>query len=62
MHHSQKIIKDNDRQLIVELAIAITYDFVQEILHFGKEVNVLQPLSLAKEIVKISEAVVKKYK
>lgn len=62
LHHSQKIVKENTKQIIVELSIAITYDFIMEVLHFGDEVKVLQPLSLVKEIVKISEAVVKKYK
>ncbi len=61
LHHSQKIVEDA-KQIIVELSLAITYDFVQEILHFGSEVKVLQPQSLAKEIVKICEGVFKKYK
>ncbi len=62
LHHSQKIVKENTNQIIIELYIAITYDFIMEVLHFGDEVKVLQPLSLIKEIVKISESVVRKYK
>ena len=62
LHHSQKIVKENTKQIIVELSIGITYDFIMEILHFGDEVKVLQPFSLVKEIVKISDAVAKKYK
>ena len=62
LHHSQKIISENSKQIVVELCVAITYDFIMEVLHFGNEVKVLQPLSLVKEVIKISESIVKKYK
>ena len=62
LHHSQKIISENSKQIVVELCVAITYDFIMEVLHFGNEVKVLQPLSLVKEVIKISKSIVKKYK
>ena len=61
LHHSQKIIKENSKQIIVELSIAITYDFIMEVLHFGDEVKVLQPLSLVKEIKTIYKKSFEKY-
>jgi predicted DNA-binding transcriptional regulator YafY len=62
LHHSQKIITDNERQIIIEISIAVTYDFIMEVLHFGEEVKVLHPQNLINQIVKISKAVVAKYK
>lgn len=62
LHHSQKETSENNGHIIVELNMGITYDFIMEILHFGSEVKVLQPLSLAAEIVRISQAVIMKYK
>ncbi|MCX6209626.1 MAG: WYL domain-containing protein [Bacteroidetes bacterium] len=61
LHHSQKIIKDNGKQIIVELSLAITYDFIQEILHFGEYIKVLQPISLVKEIKTIHKNSFQKY-
>ena len=62
LHHSQKIISETQKQVIIELSFAITYDFVQEILHFGEEVKVLQPQRLIDEIAAIAKSIVGKYK
>ena len=62
LHHSQKIISETKKQVIIELSFAITYDFVQEILHFGEEVKVLQPKRLIDEIAAIAKSIVGKYK
>jgi predicted DNA-binding transcriptional regulator YafY len=62
LHHSQKIVTENKKQIIIELSLAITYDFVQEILHFGENVKVLQPQSLINQVVHISKSIVAKYK
>ena len=43
LHHSQKTESEDNGNMLVSLKIHITYDFVQEILHFGETVKVLAP-------------------
>lgn len=62
LHHSQKIVSENEKECIVELFVSPTYDFIMEILSMGKEVVVLEPVSLKKKIQKILEETLKKYK
>lgn len=50
LHSSQIVKEENKKQVIFEITLAITHDFVMEILRFGNEVKVLQPLSLIKQI------------
>ncbi|MBA5628213.1 helix-turn-helix transcriptional regulator [Moheibacter lacus] len=50
LHHSQQILQDKNGEMIVQLKIVPTYDFVQEILSHGEFIQVLQPKSLADEI------------
>ena len=46
LHHSQKIVKDDEQGLIISLKIYPTYDFIKEILSHGDTVKVLEPQSL----------------
>lgn len=50
LHHSQKEVEKNDEYSIFELKLRPTYDFQQEILRNGEDVEVLQPQWLRKEI------------
>lgn len=50
LHHSQKVIIDNDREYRIELLIYPTYDFVMELMSIGAEVKVLEPKSLQDEM------------
>jgi len=50
LHHSQKIVSQDNDYCIVELLIHPTYDFIMEILSMGKEVKVLEPLVLLDKI------------
>lgn len=50
LHSSQKIITDDKDELLVELTIHPTYDFVMELLSIGSHVKILEPLSLRNEI------------
>jgi len=49
LHHSQKVISEGD-PTIIELKIFISYDFIQELLSFGEEVKILEPVSLVEEV------------
>jgi predicted DNA-binding transcriptional regulator YafY len=50
LHHSQKAIVDSIDEYRIELFINITYDFIMELLSFGEEVKVLEPIRLQNEI------------
>lgn len=50
LHHSQQEIQTTDEYSIFELILRPTYDFQQEILWNGEEVEVLEPLWLRKEM------------
>lgn len=57
LHHSQQILVDNNKELRIRLHLAVTFDFVMEILSFGPEVKVLAPQSLKNEVrSRLSEA------
>jgi predicted DNA-binding transcriptional regulator YafY len=62
LHHSQKIVTENEKECIIELFMRPTYDFIMELLSIGQEVKVLEPDSLKKEIVKKLEDTLRQYK
>ncbi len=50
LHHSQKVIIDDESEYRIVLLIHPTYDFVMELLAMGAEVKVLEPKSLQDEM------------
>lgn len=50
LHQSQKEIKEISQEIYFEFFLHPTYDFMQEILSYGKEVTVLEPKSLVEDI------------
>lgn len=62
LHWSQKIVKDNTEELVVELNIIINHELKMLIMSFGDQVKVLQPVTFAKEIAEISRRVAKAYR
>ena len=62
LHHSQQEIQTTDEYSIFELRIRPTFDFYQEILHNGEDMEVLEPLWLRKEIARKIEKMWDKYK
>jgi predicted DNA-binding transcriptional regulator YafY len=64
LHHSQEILKERETKdhIFIRLKVYITYDFVQEILHFGETVKVIAPQSFKDKIMKeVSNQIVKYY-
>lgn len=61
LHHTQHILIDNEEELRISLKIFITFDFIQELLSYGKTVKVIEPQSLIKEIKKIYTKTLLKY-
>jgi predicted DNA-binding transcriptional regulator YafY len=51
MHHSQLEMERTDYYSVFTLRIRPTYDFLQEILWNGEDIEVLEPLWLREEIV-----------
>ncbi|MFK8281892.1 helix-turn-helix transcriptional regulator [Capnocytophaga cynodegmi] len=62
LHHSQKEIKTEDNYTFFEYFLRPTYDFRQEILSHGAEIEVLSPESFRKEIKKIVTQIQEIYK
>jgi predicted DNA-binding transcriptional regulator YafY len=62
LHHSQKVVSENEKECVIELFMSPTYDFIMELLSIGQEVKVLEPESLEKEIVKRLKDTLKQYK
>lgn len=60
LHHSQEIIFEDKKEVRIRLKIYITYDFVQEIFHFGENVKVIAPQSL-KDSMQKANAHIKTY-
>ncbi len=61
LHHSQEIIKDDGDELIVKLKLFITHDLVMELLSYGDNVKVIEPLSLIEKMKVIYENSLKQY-
>jgi len=52
LHDSQKLISETDTEVVLELFICPTHDFIMELLSMGANVKVLEPKSLQKKIKK----------
>lgn len=50
LHHSQKIIIDNETELRIQLKVYIAFDLVKELLSFGDAMKVIEPQSLIEEL------------
>jgi len=61
LHESQVILKDNKDELRIHLTLFLTQDFVMELLSFGDNVKVIQPMSLIAEITQTYKNALKLY-
>jgi predicted DNA-binding transcriptional regulator YafY len=50
LHESQKIIKDNDEELLIQLKLFLTHDFLMELLSYGENVKVIRPEKLISDL------------
>jgi predicted DNA-binding transcriptional regulator YafY len=50
LHESQKILKDDETELLIQLTMFVTHDFFMELLSFGENVKVIQPNGLIADI------------
>ena len=61
LHHSQKIIKDNDKELTIKLELIINFELMSIILGYGSSVKVIQPQHLADKVIEISKNTIERY-
>ena len=50
IHHSQKIVEMNDDHFVFSLFVKVTEDLIREILSYGGDIQVAEPVSLKKAI------------
>ena len=62
IHESQEEIQQNEEYSIFKYYLRPSYDFIQELLWNGETMEVLEPLSLRKEIAGIISRMNEKYK
>lgn len=62
LHESQQIVKETPDEMLVKLKLIPTYDFVMELLFYGEFVQVLEPVSLVREVKTRLEKAVGVYK
>ena len=61
LHHSQKEIVKDDDYSIFSYYLRPTFDFRQELLKYGDAVEVIKPMTLRREMAKISKAMSELY-
>ena len=61
LHPSQKIIKEEETGLTIQLKLVINKELISLLLSFGKDVIIIKPESLKREIKDILSAAIKKY-
>ncbi|MFN7116154.1 MAG: helix-turn-helix transcriptional regulator [Saprospiraceae bacterium] len=50
LHHSQKVLKDNELETIISINVKPTYEFYAKILSFGNSVKIVSPAHIAAEV------------
>ncbi|MGB8375623.1 MAG: WYL domain-containing protein [Salegentibacter sp.] len=62
LHHSQKLLLEDEKETIFSYELSPTYDFKMEVLSYGDQVKVLKPESLKKTIRKELQKALDLYK
>ena len=62
LHRSQEEVETHEEYSIFSYFLTTDYDFKQDVLSFGKEVEVIEPKSLRREIGQIVNTLWKNYK
>jgi predicted DNA-binding transcriptional regulator YafY len=50
IHHSQKIIQENEYGIVVQLNLVVNKELISELLSYGKDLTVIKPVSLEEMI------------
>lgn len=61
LHHSQRILLDNEEELRLEITVVLNFDLKMQLLSYGNKVEVLEPPQLRQEIREELQLALKKY-
>ena len=61
LHHSQRVLIDDDKEFRISLNVYVTHDLVMELLSYAANMKVLQPVGLANEMKRLFLAAAEKY-
>lgn len=61
LHESQVILQDDADGVVIQLTVYVTWDFIQELISYGPNMKVLQPIQLKNRIKGILEETLKQY-
>ncbi len=61
IHHSQKVVKDTDKQTVISLELVLNTELKMQILSYGENVRVLKPEHLANEIYETAKKLIVLY-
>lgn len=61
LHHSQKLVKENEDSSIFCLTVYPTYDLLMQLLSYGSELKVLKPERLKEDMIKILSSTLDQY-
>ena len=50
LHETQTIVRENKEEIVVQLHLCVTHDFIMELLSFGERLTVIAPDSLRQKI------------
>ena len=56
LHHSQRLVSRTDDYMVFELRLKPTFDFFQELMSYGSDMEVLSPQSLREEVARCVKA------
>jgi proteasome accessory factor B len=61
LHQSQLILEENGETVLLEIQIHTTNDIIMELLKYGSNVKVLEPINLQNEMKKRILEMIKRY-
>lgn len=61
LHHSQKVLIDNDIETVISIFIKPTYEFYAKILSFGNKAKVVSPFDIAEKLQQMLQQALQNY-
>lgn len=61
LHDTQQVLVDNDEEMKIKLKLCLTHDLLMELLSFGDNVKIIEPLELAVKVQQEHEKAFKLY-
>lgn len=61
LHHSQEVVSETEDEVLIKLRLAVTHDFMMELLKYGPALTIRMPKYFGRELMNMAQQVVKKY-